>query len=189
MFDIDQRLYFATTDKPDELVEAKQIFPDEPKLMRSISRVNQENYLIHFQNSSKVWHLNISEQYSKVEEVYTEFSYELLAVQSNESRTYMLVRDRKLGYHIRIFQFDANNKNNALQQTSFISCPTSNNTREYINVFNVSNCIIDGVLVHNKNKFSRIYDDSRMPSIKYFSGYLPDRLTKIQNMKLMTNNI
>jgi hypothetical protein len=60
-----------------------------------------------------------------------------------------------------------------MQQTCFVSLPASTNTKEYINVFSVSNSMINGVLVHNEKTLSQVYDDKRMPSIKYFRDFLP----------------
>ena len=146
--------------------------------------------MFYFEEGDNIWHLKINEDNHKVELVYHEYSYNLKAVLSDDKKTYSLVQDRKSMYHIRIFTFNAfNTKQNALQQVSFFPLPATTNTKNYISTFFVSNCIVDGVIVHDANTMSRIYEDKMMPGIKYFNDYLPESIKGKKNMNLMTNNI
>ena len=146
--------------------------------------------MFHFADGNKIWHLKINEANHKVAKVFHEYSYDLKAVLSDDKKTYCLVQDRKSMYHIRIFAFNAlNTKQDTLQQVAFFPLPATIDMENYRNTFCVSNCIVDGVIVHDANTMSRIYEDKMMPGIKYFNDYLPESIKGKKNMNLMTNNI
>lgn len=78
----------------------------------------------------------------------------------------------------------------SFQQTCFLSFDMADTkTFQFINNFLVTKDISDGMIIHNENEVSKIYEEGEMPSLQHMSNFLPSPDPGKENRILMTSNL